>query len=130
MRVAIPSINDAGLNSEVSGHFGRSPYYTFVDIEDGEIKNVEVLPVPFEDHGPGDLPNFVKEHGGEVVIAYGMGHRAVDFFQQLGIDVVTGANGRIRDVVNAFIHNLLEVDPYWKEKIEREKRERGECQEH
>ncbi len=130
MRVAIPSINDGGLDSEVSDHFGRSPYYTFVDIEDGEIKNVEVLPVPFEEHGPGDLPNFVKEHGGEVVIAYGMGHRAVDFFQQLGIDVVTGAEGRIRDVIEAFIHNMLEVDPYWKEKIEREKKRKGECKEH
>ncbi len=130
MRVAIPSISDEGLNSEVSGHFGRSPYYTFVDIEGGEIKNVEVLPVPFEQHGPGDLPNFVKEHGGEVVIAYGMGSKAVDFFQQLGIDVVTGAGGRIRDVIDAFIHNMLEVDPYWKEKIEKEKREKGECEEH
>ncbi len=130
MRIAIPSISDEGLESEVSGHFGRSPYYTFVDIEDGEIKNVEVVPVPFEDHGPGDLPNFVKEHGGEVVIAYGMGHKAVDFFYQMNIDVVTGAAGKIRDVIEAFIHNMLEVDPYWKEKIEREKKRKGECKEH
>ena len=127
MRVAIPSINDGGLDSEVSGHFGRSPYYTFVDIEGGEIKNVEVVPVPFEEHGPGDLPNFVKEQGGDVVIAYGMGPRATEFFQQLGIDVVTGAGGRIRDVIDAFIHNMLEVDPYWKEKIEKEKKRKGEC---
>ena len=123
MRIAIPSINDAGLDSEVNGHFGHSPYYTFVDIEERKIKNVEVIPVPYEEHGPGDLPNFVKEHGGEVVIAYGMGHRAVDFFQQLGVEVVTGAMGKIRDVINGFIHNILEVDPYWKEKIEREKGE-------
>jgi predicted Fe-Mo cluster-binding NifX family protein len=122
MRIAIPSISDEGLESEVSGHFGRSPYYTFVDIEEGEIKNVESAPVPYEDHGPGDLPNFVKEHGGEVVIAYGMGHKAVDFFQQFGIEVVTGAEGKIKDVIEAFIHNLLKVDPYWKEKIEKEKK--------
>ncbi len=130
MRIAIPSIDDRGLESEVSPHFGRSPYYTFVDIENEKIENVEVLPVPFEEHGPGDLPNFVKEHRGEVVIAYGMGHRAMDFFQQLGIEVVTGAMGRIKDVIDAFIHQILEVDPYWKEKIEKEKREKGECDEH
>ena len=121
MRIAIPSISDEGLESEVSGHFGRSPYYTFVDIEEGEIKNVESVPVPYENHDPGDLPNFVKEHGGEVVIAYGMGSRAVDFFQQFGIDVVTGAGGKIKDVIEGFIHNMLDVDPYWKEKIEKEK---------
>ena len=128
MRIAIPSTSPEGLSSEVSSHFGRAPYYTFVDIEEGEIKNVEVVPVPFENHGPGDLPNFVKEHGGEVVIAYGMGHRAVDFFQQLGVDVVTGAMGKIEDVVKAFIHEILEVDPYWKKRIEREKEEKGECE--
>ncbi len=127
MRLAIPSVSDAGLESEVSGHFGRSPYYTFVEIEDGKIKNVEVVPVPYEEHGPGDLPDFVKEHGGDVVIAYGMGQRAVDFFRQLDVDVVTGAMGRIGDVVDAFIHNMLDVDPYWKEKIEKEKKEKDEC---
>ena len=128
MRIAIPSTNPNGLKSEVSGHFGRSPYYTFVNVENGEIKNVEVVPVPYEEHDPGDLPQFVKEHGGKVVIAYGMGRKAVDFFQQLGIDVVTGAYGKIRDVVEAFIHNVLERDPYWKEKIEKEKGKNGECQ--
>ena len=121
MRIAIPSMDDKGLESEVSMHFGRSPFYTFVDIEDGKVKAAEVKPVPFAEHGPGDLPNFVKENGASVVIAYGMGGRAVDFFSQLGIDVVTGAGGRISDVVEAFIHNMLEVDPYWKEKIEEDK---------
>ncbi len=127
MRIAIPCVDDRGLESEVSMHFGRSPYYTFVDVEDGKVAKVEVLQLPFEEHGPGDLPNFVKENGGEVVIAYGMGHRAVDFFQQMGIDVVTGAMGRVKDVIDAFIHQVLEVDPYWKEKIEREKRHKEEC---
>ncbi len=130
MRVAIPSMNDAGLDSEVSMHFGRSPYYTFVDIEEEKVKNVEVLPVPFAEHGPGDLPHFVKEHGGDVVIAYGMGTRAVDFFQQLGVDIVTGAMGKISGVIDAFIHNMLQVDPYWKDKIEKEKKDKQDCNEH
>ena len=129
MRVAIPGTDDKGLDSEVSMHFGRSPYYTFVDVEEGKIKNVDVLPMPFEEHGPGDLPTFVKEHRGDVVIAYGMGHRAIGFFQQIGIDVVTGATGKIKDVIEAFIHNMLEVDTYWKDKIEKEKKEKGECEE-
>ena len=123
MRIAIPSVDDRGLESEESMHFGRAQYYTFVEVEEGEIKNVEVIPVPFEYHGPGDLPNFVKKNGGDVVIAYGMGQRAVDFFRKIGVEVVTGAMGRIKDVVNAFIHEVLEIDPYWKEKIEKGKKE-------
>ncbi|NJE06288.1 dinitrogenase iron-molybdenum cofactor [Thermococcus sp. M36] len=121
MRIAVPAEDGRGLESNVNGHFGRAKYFVFVDVEEGEIKDVKVVKVPFDEHGTGDLPNFVKEHGGEVVLAYGMGQKAIAFFNQLGIEVVTGAYGPIKDVVKAFIKNVLEVDPYWKEKIEREK---------
>jgi predicted Fe-Mo cluster-binding NifX family protein len=114
LRIAIPSADDRGLESEVSQHFGRSSFYTFVDVEDSEIKNVEVIALNTEGHGPGDLPNFVKEHGGEMVVAYGMGGRAVDFFNQLGIQVVTGAYGKIADVVQALLSSDLMVDENWK----------------
>ncbi|MCA6213743.1 MAG: hypothetical protein PWP49_1418 [Thermococcaceae archaeon] len=130
MRIAIPAEDDKGLESKVSGHFGRAKYFVFVDVEENQIKGAEVVEVPFDEHAPGDLPNFVKEHGGSVVLAYGMGRRAIDYFNQLGIEVVTGAYGKIKDVVEAFIHQVLEVDPHWKEKIEREKEHGGECGEH
>ena len=115
MRIAIPSIDDRGLESEVSQHFGRSRYYTFVDVEDGKIRKVEVRATPFDEHGPGDLPNFVKQHGGEMVVAYGMGSRAVDFFNRLGIKVITGAYGRMSDIIQALLENRLIVDEEWKE---------------
>ncbi|WP_297438092.1 NifB/NifX family molybdenum-iron cluster-binding protein [Thermococcus sp.] len=121
MRIAIPTEDDRGLESRVSGHFGRARYFVFVDVEDNEIKGVEVVEVPFKEHGPGDLPDFIKEHGGKVVLAYGMGGKAVGYFRESGVEVITGAHGKVRDVVEAFIHQMLEVDPYWKEKIEREK---------
>ena len=114
MRIAIPCTNDNGLESEISMHFGRSAYYTFIDIEGDKIKKFEVLPVPFAEHGPGDLPIFVKQNGGDIVIAYGMGGRAVDFFNQLEIEVVTGASGTVKEALDAFIKNSLEVDENWK----------------
>ncbi|WP_456366635.1 NifB/NifX family molybdenum-iron cluster-binding protein [Thermococcus sp.] len=130
MRIAVPAEDNKGLESNVSGHFGRAKYFVFVDIENNEIKGHEVVPVPFEEHGPGDLPGFVKEHGGEVVLAYGMGRKAVSYFNELGIAVVTGAYGPIKDVVKAFIEQVLEVDPNWREKIEREKEHKGNCGKH
>lgn len=115
MRIAIPSTDDKGLESEVSQHFGRTGFYTFVDLENGKITGVEVLPVPFEEHGPGDLPNFVREHGGEMVVAYGMGQRAIDFFNNMDIKVITGAYGKISEVVNALMEQKLVLDENWKE---------------
>lgn len=115
MRIAIPSTDDKGLESEVSQHFGRAGFYTFVDLENGKITGVEFLPVPFEEHGPGDLPNFVREHEGEMVVAYGMGQKAIDFFNNMDIKVVTGAYGKISEVVNALIEQKLVLDENWKE---------------
>ncbi len=125
MRIAIPSTDDRGLESEVNQHFGRTRFYTFVDVEGGEIKNVEVKENPFESHGPGDIPNFIKDNGGEIVVAYGMGPRAVEYFNQLGIKVITGAYGKIYDVIRALIENRLIVDENWKEHGDFRKHEHG-----
>ncbi len=116
MIIAIPSTGPEGLDSEVSMHFGRAPYYTFVEVENGEIKNVRSVPMPFGEHGPGDIPRFIKENGGDIVIAYGMGWRAVDFFNQMGIEVILGASGKVGDVVKAFLEGNLNVDRDWREK--------------
>lgn len=122
MRIAIPAKDDKGLESYVCEHFGRARYFVFVDVQDDKIGNVDVVKSQFEEHSPGDLPNFIKEHGGEVVLAYGMGRKAIAYFQSLGIQVVTGACGKIKDVVEAFINQALKIDEDWKEKIEQDKR--------
>ncbi|NJE08519.1 dinitrogenase iron-molybdenum cofactor [Thermococcus sp. M39] len=121
MRIAIPAKDSRGLESEICEHFGRAKYFVFVNIRNEKIENVEVVEVPFDEHSPGDLPGFIKDHGGEVVLAYGMGMKAMAYFQSLGIQVVTGAYGKIKDIVEAFINQALEVDKNWKEKIEQEK---------
>jgi predicted Fe-Mo cluster-binding NifX family protein len=53
MRIAVPSVDDRGLESEMSAHFGRAPYYTLVDVENGEITGYKVVKCPFSEHGPG-----------------------------------------------------------------------------
>lgn len=104
-KIAIASDDNAGLNSRVSGHFGRCPYYTLLEVEENEIKRVSSLENPYYlNHGqPGQSPNFIKEQGAEVIIAGGMGPRAVGFFNQLGIEVVTEARGRVVDAVNSYL---------------------------
>ena len=113
IRLAIPSLSDAGLDSDLSEHFGRAPYYTFIDVSDsGSIVNVTILPVPFEQHGPGDIPNWLKSQGANVVLSLGIGGKAVDFFSQLGIEVVKGVTGKVGEIVDGFVSNNL-VTTQW-----------------
>ncbi len=85
MIIAIPTNGNL-----LSQHFGRCRTYTFFDIDE-ENRNIsaertEVPPA----HEPGVLPAWIAEVGGSVVITGGMGPRAIQLFEQRGIQVVLG----------------------------------------
>jgi len=101
--VAVASADDYGLDGEVSPHFGRCPYYTVAEIAGAEILAERVVPNPnVARHQPGAMPHFIKGLGVGAIIAGGMGPRAITLFESLGIDVATGAQGRVRSAVEAY----------------------------
>ncbi len=86
MRIAIP-VSEGIL----AAHFGHCDTFAMFDIEE-EGKTVvainEVTPPP---HAPGLLPRWLAENGANVIIAGGMGQKAIQLFVQNGIKVFTGA---------------------------------------
>lgn len=84
--VAIPC--EGGV---LSGHFGHAAEFAFVLCEGSEVKSVTMQQAP--PHEPGLLPRWVAENGANVVIAGGMGSKAVELFRGNGVDVLTGAPG-------------------------------------
>ena len=110
IKIAFASEENAGLDGHLSHHFGRCPYYVFVEIEDGEIKNVEVKENPyFTSHVPGAVPQFIASEGVNVIIAGGMGPRAIDWFTRLGIQPVAGVSGKIRDILNDYLADKIQL---------------------
>lgn len=108
MRIAFASEDKLGLEGEVSMHFGRCPYYTFLEVENGEVKNCMVIDNPyFGNHLPGKVPEFIHSQKAEVIIAGGMGPRAIELFDGYGIEAVTGACGKIKDVLAAYLDGKL-----------------------
>lgn len=102
-RVTFACDDAHGLDANMSGHFGRCPYYTIVDIEKDEVKNVKVIANPFADnHVPGKVPHFIKDQKANVMIAGGMGPKAIDLFHGFGIEVHTGVSGKVKDVLKAY----------------------------
>jgi predicted Fe-Mo cluster-binding NifX family protein len=90
----------------VSPHFGRCPSFTVMDMEDGKLKNKEVLNNP--GHSPGFIPQFLADKGVSCIIAGGMGNRAAALFEQADIDVVLGVKGEIDEVIRKIIDGTLE----------------------
>ena len=81
-----------------------------MDIEDGKIKDVNSVANPYyASHGePGQVPAFIRDQGANVMLAGGMGGRAVAFFEQFGIEAVTGASGNVKDAVEAYLGGKIE----------------------
>jgi predicted Fe-Mo cluster-binding NifX family protein len=113
MRIAISAENQNGLDSPISPHFGRCPCFILVDVEGQEVKTVTVVDNPFYgNHAPGQVPGFIHGQGANVMLAGGMGRRAVSFFQQYGIEAVTGASGTVRQALQSYLGGELSgVEP-------------------
>lgn len=102
--IAIAAEDNRGLAGEVSAHFGRCPAYVMAQVAGGRIEGAEVVQNPYyEGHQPGVMPYFISQLGANVILAGGMGPRAVALFHGFGIEVATGAVGNVRKVLEAYL---------------------------
>ncbi len=105
MRIAFATEDDGGLEAQVASHFRRARFFTFVDLDpDGEVVSVEVKENPFAQvRGPGLVPGFVRDEEADLVVSGGMGMRAAEVFRQWGVEPVTGAKGKVLEVLRALL---------------------------
>ena len=103
MRIAVSADNKNGLDSVDSPHFGRCPHFVLVDLDDHEVTEVQEVDNPYYGHHqPGQVPALIDSLGANVMLTGGMGGRAIMFFQQFGIEGVTGAYGTVRQSVERY----------------------------
>lgn len=105
MIIAFSSEENRGLESIMNHHFGRCPFYIFISIDkDNNVNDVTGEENPFaKGHEPGLVPKYIADKGVNIMISGGMGPRAVDFFNQFGVTVVTGATGKVKDALKAYL---------------------------
>ncbi len=101
MKFAIPL-----AEGKLTAHFGHCQEFALVEVEDNQIKEKEILIPP--PHEPGVLPKWLHEKGADVIIAGGMGMRAMDLFKQNDIKVMTGAPSLTpEELVKQYLNNTL-----------------------
>jgi len=105
MKIAIPL-----AEGKLCMHFGHCETFALIDVETGEtpiLSMEEVIPPP---HEPGLLPRWLGEKGVNVIIAGGMGQRALSLFQEQGIEVSVGAPMvPPLELVNAYLSKTLQT---------------------
>jgi len=113
MKIGIPISDERGLDSTIFEHFGHAPYYLIVEIDEGMIKDVNVIEnIYSKEHEPGLIPRFLADQGVEVLICRGIGPRAIEFFENYGINVIRGAYGSVKRVLEKYMKETLESSEY------------------
>lgn len=119
MKVAVSS-SGTTLEANLDPRFGRASYFLIVDTDtlDFEVKpNDQNMNLP---QGAGiQAAKTVADCGVKVLITGNCGPKAYNVLDSVGIKVVTGINGTVKDVIEQFKNNALEysqgpnVDGHW-----------------
>ena len=56
----------------------------------------------------GLIPKFMHDQGVECIVAGGMGHRALAFFSDYGIEAVVGVSGTVDETIEKLLQGKLE----------------------
>ncbi len=86
MKIAIPLVN-----GQLSMHFGHCEKFALVEVDDASRKATGTTLLTPPPHEPGVLPRWLHEQGANLIIAGGMGQRAMQLFAQNNIQVIVGA---------------------------------------
>jgi predicted Fe-Mo cluster-binding NifX family protein len=100
MKIAIATEQD-----RVAEHFGHCQGFTIYEVEQNQVKTQKFHTSP--EHVPGAIPNFVNSLGAKVVIAGGMGGGAIQMFNEMQIEVITGATGSLDTAINRYLDGNL-----------------------
>lgn len=108
-KIVLTANDDRGLSGEMARHFGHCPYFAVVHVREGQgVEWAGVHANPYaESHEPGQIPHYIKSLGADVVIAGGMGGKAIDWFRGLGIEVVTGVRQDVGATLDAYLAGAL-----------------------
>ena len=111
VRIAVPSEGQGGMDGKRAGHFGHCDVFTFIDVEDGEIKEVSVLANKEHVQGGCMVPvQLLADNKVQQLVVGGIGMRPLMGFKQVGIDVFYDGERRdIRPVVEDLIAGKLQM---------------------
>jgi predicted Fe-Mo cluster-binding NifX family protein len=102
MRIAIPT-----SDGKLDHHFGHCKQFTIVDVQSGLAQRILTLFAP--PHTPGQLPIWLAEKHVTHVIAGGIGRKAIDKLNHMGIEVHIGAPKLSpEELVSGFLEDSLE----------------------
>lgn len=109
MRLIIPVDDESGLKAQICSHFGRTPYFAVIDLDEkGQVTKLSTVSSSGEHFCEGI--NFISDLKPDFMIAHGMGQRVIYNLQNAGIRVLRTSANIVNDAVNLYAKGeLLEL---------------------
>ncbi|MGB7769437.1 MAG: NifB/NifX family molybdenum-iron cluster-binding protein [Verrucomicrobiia bacterium] len=103
MTIAIPT-----TEGRLHEHFGGSTQFALAQTDPAQRKILGIRTLAAPPHAPGRFPRWLREQGANVVIAGGIGRRALALFAEQGITVRAGQSGAtVEELANAWLNGRL-----------------------
>lgn len=104
MKIAMPI-----SNNQLCMHFGHCETFRFFEVDTNKKEITSTVDKTPPAHEPGILPKWISEQEAKIVLAGGMGQRALNLFHQNGINVVVGITSNDpQKIVMDYLNNNLE----------------------
>lgn len=110
VRIVIPVLEESGLNSRLSEHFGRAPYFAVIELdENGRVLNQRTVPNVGEHlGGSGRRADFILQLKPNAIITFGMGPRGLNIYQSVRVAVLRANANTVGEVIAAYNKDELE----------------------
>ena len=110
--IAVTSPGDGGLTAMVDPRFGRCASFTFVEVSNGNIKNVRTVSNAARMAGGGagiQSAQAMGDNGANVVLTGNVGPNAFYALQNIGIKMYTGFAGMtVQDAVDKYLSGAVD----------------------
>lgn len=111
MKICFPTMDSEGISGQLHDHFGSADFFFIYDTESGES---ELFNNQNREHAHGECSpkSALASQDVKIVIVRGIGKRAIDGLNSLGIKVYQAKHPSIKDNIEAFkVNSLSEMNP-------------------
>lgn len=98
MKIALPT-----RENQIDAHFGHCEFFTVMTLDGKVVVETERVDSPAGCGCKSNIAHVLAEKGVKLMLAGNMGDGAVRVLNHVGIDVVRGCAGDVREVVEAWI---------------------------
>jgi predicted Fe-Mo cluster-binding NifX family protein len=110
IKISIPSMDNQALSSEISIHFGKSPYFTILDVKNNQIEKIEVIKsLGKHEGGKMTAAEIIIQSKADVLLCANLGSKAVEMLNERGVKIYAGAFGTVENTFEEWKNGNLHL---------------------